>query len=95
MTALLEQGGLFLAEGIGWGEFHGTYTCSAHAFVPSMKTKIILTIDANLLREAKILAAEVRVRRSYVRARKRALARLRKGMNLQWSPHSRDGLHER
>jgi hypothetical protein len=77
-----------------------------------MKTNITLKLDTNLLREAKILAAEdgtsisamlaarleqtVRERKTYDRARKSALARLRKGMNLRWTPPaSRDELHER
>lgn len=76
-----------------------------------MKTNITLKVDASLLREAKILAAEdgtsisamlsaqldqiVRGRKTYDRARKRAMARLRDGMNLQWTPpRSRDELHE-
>ena len=78
----------------------------------TMKTNITLKLDSGLLREAKILAAEegtsisamlaeqleqvVRRRSGYDRARKRALARLREGMNLQWKkPRSRDELHER
>lgn len=77
-----------------------------------MKTNITLKLDAGLLREAKILAAEnqtsisamlaaqleqiVRQRKTYDRARRRALARLRDGMNLHWTPpRSRDELHER
>ncbi len=77
-----------------------------------MKANITLKVDADLLREAKILAAEdgtsisamlsnrleqiVRERKTYERARKRALARLREGMNLRWTPpRSRDELHER
>ena len=77
-----------------------------------MKTNITLKIDSELLREAKILAAEnrtsistmlgarleqlVRERKSYDRARKRALARLCKGMNLlSTPPRTRDELHER
>ncbi len=77
-----------------------------------MKANITLKVDADLLREAKILAAEdgtsisamlssrleqmVRERKTYEHARKRALARLREGMNLQWTPpRSRDELHER
>jgi hypothetical protein len=77
-----------------------------------MKTNITLKLDSSLLREAKILAAEdgtsisamlaarleqiVRERKTYYRARRRALARLREGMNLQWTPaQSRDELHER
>ena len=67
-----------------------------------MKTNITLKVDSGLLREAKILAAEdgtsisamlaarleqiVRERKTYERARKRALARLREGMNLGWTP---------
>ena len=77
-----------------------------------MKTNITLKVDSGLLREAKILAAEdgtsisamlaarleqiVRERKTYERARKRALARLREGLNLGWTPaNSRDELHER
>jgi hypothetical protein len=78
----------------------------------AMKTNITLKLDSSLLREAKILAAEdgtsisamlaarleqiVRERKTFQRARRRALARLREGMNLQWTPsQSRDELHER
>ena len=77
-----------------------------------MKTNITLKLDASLLREIRVLAAEegtsisallaerleqiVRERKSYERARKRALARLREGLDLQWTPpRSRDELHER
>ena len=77
-----------------------------------MKTNITLKLDAELLREARILAAEegssisgllagkleelVQERKGYERARKRALARLRAGLDLGWSPaRSRDELHER
>jgi predicted transcriptional regulator len=77
-----------------------------------MKTNITLKLDADLLRQVRVLAAEedtsisalltarleqiVRDRKTYARARKRALARLREGMNLQWTPpSSRDELHER
>jgi hypothetical protein len=77
-----------------------------------MKTNVTLKLDAGLLKEARILAAEqgsslsrmlaekleelVRERAGYDRARKRALARLRMGMDLGWTrPGSRDELHER
>ena len=77
-----------------------------------MKTNITLKLDSELLREARILAAEedtsisallaarleqiVRERKTYNRARKRALARLRDGLDLKWAPpKSRDELHER
>ena len=77
-----------------------------------MKRNITLKLDSGLLREAKIIAAEqgtsisamlaeqleqvVRRESGYERARKRALARLREGMDLQWKkPLSRDELHER
>jgi len=77
-----------------------------------MKTNITLKLDADLLRQVRVLAAEedtsisallaarleqiVRDRKTYARARKRALARLRGGMNLRWTPpSSRDELHER
>jgi hypothetical protein len=77
-----------------------------------MKANITLKLDAALLREARILAAEqgtsisgllaarleeiVRERKTYERARKRAMARLREGLDLQWTPpRSRDEIHER
>jgi hypothetical protein len=77
-----------------------------------MKTNITLKLDTDLLREARVLAAEegssissllaarleelVRERKGYIRARRRALARLREGFDLRWSPpRSRDELHER
>ncbi len=77
-----------------------------------MKTNVTLKLDANLLKEARILAAEegssisrllanrleelVRERKGYARARRRALVRLRTGMDLGWKrPGSRDELHER
>lgn len=65
-----------------------------------MKTNITLKLDADLLRQVKILAAEndtsisamlsdsleklVREKAGYEKARQRALARLRQGMRLQW-----------
>ena len=77
-----------------------------------MKTNITLKIDADLLREARILAAEERTsisallatrlqqavheRKRYRQARRRAIARLRRGFDLRWTPpRSRDELHER
>jgi hypothetical protein len=77
-----------------------------------MKTKITLNLDADVLREARKLAAAkglsvsallaakldeiVRQRKGYHRARKRALVRLGKGLNLGWTrPRSRDELHAR
>ncbi len=69
-----------------------------------MKTNITLKIEADLLREARILAAEegtsisamlaarleqvVRERKGYHQARRRALTRLRKGFDLSWTPPS-------
>lgn len=77
-----------------------------------MKTNITLKLDANLLREARVIAAEegrsvsalltdrleamVRARKEFERARRRALARLRNGLDLHWTPaESREELHER
>ena len=77
-----------------------------------MKTNITLKIEVDLLREARVIAAEegtsisamlanrleqtVRERKGYQQARRRALARLRKGFDLRWTPpRSRDELHER
>jgi len=69
-----------------------------------MKTNITLKIEAELLREARVLAAEegtsisallatrleqaVQERKGYQQARKSALARLRKGFNLRWTSPS-------
>ena len=77
-----------------------------------MKTNITLKLDSDLLREARVLAAEegrsvsalltihlegiVRDRKAFERARRRALVRLRDGLDLRWKPpRSRDELHER
>lgn len=77
-----------------------------------MKTNVTLKLDADLLRETKEIAAEegrsvsalvtdrleslVRERKAFERARRRALARLKKGLDLRWTPpKSRDELHER
>jgi hypothetical protein len=77
-----------------------------------MKTNITLKLDSDILREVRIIAAQegssisgllaakleeiVRERKGYTRAKKRALARLRKGADLGWErPSSRDELHER
>lgn len=77
-----------------------------------MKRNVTLKLDAELLKKARVLAAEqgssiskmlaekvaevVREREGYDRARKRALERLRVGMDLGWTrPGSRDELHER
>jgi len=77
-----------------------------------MKANITLKLDADLIHEARVLAAEeglsvsglltdrleelVRERRGFDKARRRALARLREGLDLRWRPpKSRDELHER
>jgi predicted transcriptional regulator len=77
-----------------------------------MKTNVTVKLDADLLREARVIAAEegrsvsalltdrlealVRERKAYDRARRRALARLRAGLELGWAPpKSRDELHGR
>ena len=77
-----------------------------------MKTNFTLKLDAEVLRGARIIAAEqgrsvsallaaqlealVRDRRAFDRAERRALTRLRTGLDLQWTPaRSRNELHER
>lgn len=77
-----------------------------------MKTNVTLKLDADLLREARVVAAEegmsisalltdrleaiVRERNAFDQARRRALTRLREGLDLQWTPpKSRDETHER
>ena|ERR1035437_294066 len=91
--------------------FASTYNCATRDYVLLMKTNVTLKLDADLLREVRVLAAEedtsisamlaarleqiVRERKTYHRARGRALARLREGMDLRWTPGSRDEIHER
>jgi hypothetical protein len=77
-----------------------------------MKTNVTLKLDADLLREIRVLAAEggqslsslltdrlealVRERKAFEKARRRALARLREGLDLRWTPpKSREALHDR
>jgi len=77
-----------------------------------MKTNVTLKLDAELLKEARVVAAEegqsisaliterlesmVRERKAFEKARRRALARLSRGLDLGWTPpNSRDELHER
>ena len=77
-----------------------------------MKSNITLKLDTSLLREIRILAAEegtsisamlaarleqiLRERKSYDRSRRRALARLREGMSMDWpQPRPRDELNQR
>ena len=67
-----------------------------------MKSNVTLKLDAELLREARIIAASegtsisamlskrledmVRERKKYDQARLRALSRLKQGFNLGWTP---------
>jgi hypothetical protein len=67
-----------------------------------MKTNVTLKLDVDLLREARIFAAErgsslsallterleamVRERKAFDKARRRALERLRTGFDLRWTP---------
>lgn len=67
-----------------------------------MKSNITLKLDAKLLREAKIVAAQrgtsvsrlltrqleevIRKDKAYEAAKRRALTRLQKGYNLRWRP---------
>ena len=77
-----------------------------------MKTNVTLKIEADLLQEARVLAAEegssisallatrleeaVRERKGFNQARRSALARLRSGFDLRWTPsRSRGEMHER
>lgn len=77
-----------------------------------MKTNVTLKLDVGLLREARVLAADegrsisalltdrlealIRERKAFDKARRRALTRLRQGLDLQWTPpKSRDEIHER
>jgi len=77
-----------------------------------MKTNITLKLDRDLIRKARVLAAErdtsvsallaeqlekaIRDRDGYEAAKRRALAILKKGFDLGYTPPaSRDELHER
>ena len=68
-----------------------------------MKTNVTPKIEADLLLEPRILAAEeaeleqaVRDRKGYQQARLSAVARLRQGFDLNWkAPRSRDELTSR
>lgn len=77
-----------------------------------MKANVTLKIEEDLLREARVLAAEegssisallaarleqaVRERKGFDQARRNAVARLRSGYDLRWSPNrARGELHER
>jgi hypothetical protein len=77
-----------------------------------MKANITLKIEEGLLREARVLAAEegssisallavrleqaINERKGYEQARRSAVARLRSGYDLRWTPaRSRGELHER
>lgn len=77
-----------------------------------MKTKIRLRLDVELLQAARAVAVEegcplsalltdqlgaiVRERRGFAQARDRALARIREGVDLGWTPgRSRHDVHER
>jgi hypothetical protein len=79
---------------------------------PTVKTKVTLRIDVGLLRKAQTLAARegaslddlltfhleraLRKRKKYQLARRSALARLKMGFDLGWTPpRSRDELHQR
>jgi len=76
-----------------------------------MKTNVTLKLDADVLRELRIVAAEegrsisalltdrleaiVREHKAFDRARRRALARLKEGLDLQWTPpKARNELYE-
>jgi len=75
-----------------------------------MKRNITLKLESQLLRQARILAAEqetsisallakqlektIRDREGYELARRQALGTIRKGLDLGFAPGSRDELHE-
>ena len=62
-----------------------------------MKTNITLKLDAGLLREARVVAAEEgRSISALLTDRLEAIVRERRAFDLQWTPpKSRDELHER
>jgi hypothetical protein len=86
------------------------FTCQVED--PSIKKNVTLKLDSDLLCEARVLAAEegrsisalltdrlealAREQKAFEKARRRALARLREGNDLRWTPpRSRGELHER
>jgi hypothetical protein len=86
--------------------------CSTWVTCSAMKTNVTVKLDADLLREVRVIAAEegtsisalltnrleaiIRDRKAFDKARRRALARLREGLDLQWTPpKSREELHGR
>ena len=96
----------------GYQSVDGQIGCTQNCAGRVMKANVTLRLDRNLLREVRLLAAEegrstsallsesleamIRDRKAFSSARRRALARLREGIDLQWTPpDSRDGLHER
>jgi hypothetical protein len=83
-----------------------------HGVGAILKTNVTLKIDEDLLQEARVLAAEagssisallaerlgraLDERKGYDKARRSAVARLRSGFDLQWTPNRlRGDLHER
>jgi len=76
-----------------------------------MKTNVTLRLDTGLLREIRVVATDegrsisalltdrleaiVREHKAFDRARRRALARLKEGLDLQWTPpKARNELYE-
>jgi len=85
---------------------------TATGLLCQMKINVTLEIGGDLLRKARVLAAQegrsigallterleamVRQRKAFNKARRRALARLENGLDLQWMPPKpRHELHER
>ena len=94
------------------GDFAERLFCTPVIASGCMKAKVTLRIEADLLRQARelaaaegrsvsallsdLLASVVRDRKALHKARRRALARLRSGFDLQWTPLSdRRSVHER
>jgi hypothetical protein len=79
---------------------NGTHNSAAHFYVPTMKTNVTLKLDADMLREVRIIAAQegisisgflaskleeaIRERKSFSRSKRRALARLRNCTDHGW-----------
>jgi hypothetical protein len=98
----LNHGGLiwFGAQGQMSQWFYGRKRGPFVDHRPRIARRIVLQGDCVLLMKSKAtpkLEVDRRsVRKAYRRARKSALARLREGMDLRWTPpRSRDELHER
>jgi hypothetical protein len=93
---------IYLAGEYRLSFFNGARKRVLHENGATMKTNVTLKIEADLLRKARVLAAEegtsissllaaqlehvLHERKGYQQARRRAVSRLRTGFDLHWTP---------